>query len=131
MANIREVELTNIVNGKKTVCRNIRHAESVLGRSTCYIRNRIKHNEHIVDKDGNVFRGKLLNVEFCSKPSSDGKQTRPQLCWKCKKACGKCSWSRSFVPVAGWTAKETKIHNNQTNIISTYLIIDCPQFDEE
>lgn len=25
-----------------------------------------------------------------------------QICWYCKKACGKCSWSRELKPVEGW-----------------------------
>lgn len=34
---------------------------------------------------------------------------KPTLCWSCKNACGGCSWSKSFAPVEGWTARPTKV----------------------
>lgn len=49
------------------------------------------------------------------------------LCWSCKKACGKCSWSKSFKPVKGWKATPTKIRNG-SGMIDSFFIHECPLF---
>ena len=49
------------------------------------------------------------------------------ICWKCKKASGGCSWSRDFVPVDGWDAKEKTMQR----IGLTYLVKYCPEFEED
>lgn len=41
------------------------------------------------------------------------------LCWDCQNACGGCSWSRCFEPVAGWEAKPSE---------DSFFVINCPQF---
>lgn len=41
-------------------------------------------------------------------------------CWTCQKACGGCSWSRSFSPVPGWTAEKTPRGG--------WHITACPEF---
>lgn len=43
--------------------------------------------------------------------------SKEQLCWSCKKACGgyDCPWANKLKPVEGWTAKETSV---QRRIIS-------------
>lgn len=58
------------------------------------------------------------------------------LCWGCEKACGRCSWSREFVPVPGWKAIPTKIyqytssgehkHRYHTDSFDVY---ECPEFE--
>lgn len=50
-----------------------------------------------------------------------------QLCWTCRKACGGCSWSRSFVPVRGWTATPSHIPSNG-EYADTYNITECPEY---
>lgn len=59
-----------------------------------------------------------------------------QLCWECEKAGGKCSWSRSFIPVPGWNAKPTRVLSytmgNGEKVkyyIDSYEIHDCPEFE--
>ena len=49
------------------------------------------------------------------------------ICWKCRRASGGCSWSRNFVPVKGWDAKE----KTMKKIGLTYLVKSCPEFEED
>lgn len=48
-----------------------------------------------------------------------------QLCWTCAKACGGCSWSRAFVPVEGWEAKQSKTRADG------YRIVRCPEYESD
>lgn len=50
---------------------------------------------------------------------------KDSLCWRCKNAYGRCSWSSLFIPVDGWTAIET--HKSQTAGVS-YHVLKCPEF---
>lgn len=59
------------------------------------------------------------------------------LCWKCKKAYGKCSWSKKFKPVKGWEAKRCIINNgtcsdgkSRLEVVS-YMVKSCPEFELE
>ena len=63
-------------------------------------------------------------------PMGWGKRLPPTLCWNCENALGKCSWSKSFEPVPGWTAQETIIEGNR-KMIPSYLVISCPEFKDE
>ena len=53
-----------------------------------------------------------------------------QPCWTCQKACGGCSWSRSFKPIPGWIAEKTFIPSNDRHAES-YKIISCPEYIKE
>ncbi len=57
-------------------------------------------------------------------------QNKETLCWECKNACGKCSWSKNFVPVKGWEALPTKIKGSfeSETVIDSFLVINCPEF---
>lgn len=59
-------------------------------------------------------------------------RNKPQtLCWRCAKACGKCSWSdRSFTPVEGWVAEPTKLHGDG-GVIDSFRVIECPLFEDD
>ena len=63
------------------------------------------------------------------------------LCFRCQKACGGCSWSEldpvtrkpRFEPVPGWTAKKILLNlggggGKKKNITETYHITACPEF---
>ena len=50
-----------------------------------------------------------------------------QLCWRCKNACGGCSWSRCLKPVDGWTAEPTIVRDSNGDFPS-YKITKCPEF---
>ena len=130
MATIREIELTDICNGEKIVCKSLRDAAATLERSTCYVREKINGEEYLKDRKGNLFRGRFLNAEYIPGNLRCGKVARQQLCWKCKKSGGKCSWSRKFKPVPGWVAVETQIHNSYNSTFISYNIIECPEFIE-
>ena len=57
-----------------------------------------------------------------------------QLCWKCDKATGGCSWAHNGTPVKGWTAKPTVIRDDTDingSIIKSFRIIKCPLFVPE
>ena len=54
------------------------------------------------------------------------------ICWNCKKACGRCSWSRDFTPIEGWEAIPTKRReswNGYTRIAESYDVYNCPEFE--
>ena len=54
-----------------------------------------------------------------------------QLCWKCRKAAGGCSWSDRLEPVEGWTAKKAVIKNSPKDYIRSYEILECPEFEHD
>ena len=55
------------------------------------------------------------------------------LCWSCKNAVGRCSWSEvdeskkdrpiKYEPVSGWVAIKTKKMN-----YNSYVVLSCPEF---
>lgn len=47
------------------------------------------------------------------------------LCIMCRNCCGKCAWSKWFLPVKGWTAIETRKANGDLN---RAWVGWCPQF---
>lgn len=59
------------------------------------------------------------------------------LCWGCEKACGRCSWSKNFVPVPGWKAIPTKIFqytrgqggNHYRYHTDSFDVYECPEFE--
>jgi hypothetical protein len=54
------------------------------------------------------------------------------ICFDCTKACGKCSWSKNFEPVPGWTAEKCILPiTNQCSVrhMETYHITACPEFE--
>ena len=52
------------------------------------------------------------------------------ICWECANAYGKCSWSKSFEPVVGWTAEATVINSNYYDGATSYKVMECPEFVE-
>jgi transposase-like protein len=53
-------------------------------------------------------------------------EQRDQLCWYCKNATGRCSWTnKTFTPVQGWDAKKVV-----KGYVDTYDIRDCPLFEK-
>lgn len=47
------------------------------------------------------------------------------LCIMCRNCCGKCPWSKYFLPVKGWTAIETHKPNGELN---RAWVSWCPMF---
>lgn len=61
------------------------------------------------------------------------KYKKGTLCWTCANACGKCSWSKGFKKVKGWTAKRTIIKSNETSLIpeiKSYMVLNCPKYQK-
>lgn len=52
---------------------------------------------------------------------------KEQLCWTCQNACGKCSWSQLLIPVKGWIATPTIIHDS-VKPYPSYRIDACPRY---
>ena len=81
--------------------------------------------------------GKVIYVrsnwrKYCSKKCrleaiQEKREREGQLCWRCKNACGNCSWSRNFEPVEGWKASPYIVKDSMGDI-HTYEIVECPQF---
>ena len=79
-----------------------------------------------------VFPTKSTRKRYCSRRcahiAAELKQmNNEQLCWRCQKACGGCSWSRNFEPVEGWEATPTVVKDSVGDIDS-YKITGCPEF---
>ena len=58
------------------------------------------------------------------------REENEQPCWRCKNACGGCSWSDSLTPVDGWDATPT-IVKDSTGDFETYKIKKCPEFIDD
>lgn len=53
--------------------------------------------------------------------------SKETLCWDCKNAIGKCTWSQCFVPIKGWKAKPTT-YDSEGMKIKSFLVKECPEF---
>ena len=70
---------------------------------------------------------------------SEPAQSKANICFNCKKACGGCPWTEidsstnrpKFTPVPGWTATKTKLNMARGVIIDSYHITECPLFDKD
>lgn len=81
---------------------------------------------------GKRFLTKSNLKKYCSKSCARKmirirRDENGQLCWKCKNACGGCSWSKQLEPVDGWTAEPTIIKDSMGDFLS-YEIKKCPEF---
>lgn len=81
---------------------------------------------------GEKFLSRSNLKKYCSKNCAREMSYRrleedKQLCWRCKKACGGCNWSKYLKPVDGWTAEPTIIKDSMGDIPS-YMIKKCPEF---
>lgn len=62
--------------------------------------------------------------------------SRGTLCWRCKKAVGRCSWTEldryknvRFEPVPGWVAVKSPGMPGRKS--ESYLVISCPEFETD
>lgn len=70
-------------------------------------------------------------------------RTQANICFSCRKACGRCSWSGidpvtkkpRFEPVPGWTAKKVFVKSwskgHKLEYVETYHITACPEFEPD
>lgn len=57
-------------------------------------------------------------------------KSKGTLCWECQKATGMCSWSKSLIPVKGWTADDGKM-NIDGRPVESYFVHACPEFERD
>ena len=60
----------------------------------------------------------------------DKQQVKESICWDCKKAVGRCTWSANGVPVKGWEVEETYRKSYGRDLEVSYTVINCPKFEE-
>jgi len=118
-------ELTNAFTGYRTVFPNTGLAEDYLDQTHGYIRKHLMNNMPIVNRKGTRYNAKLLPTQKVKLPNQNNYPR--QLCWDCKNANGKCSWSRCFKPIEGW--KAVYVPDRPQNP-ATYCITGCPEFAE-
>ena len=76
---------------------------------------------------------KSNGIKTDRKYSAPFKKASYTICWDCKNALGRCSWSQSFVPVEGWTAIVTPpavYLSEAMQKIPDYCVIKCPEFEK-
>jgi len=91
-------------------------------RTTC------KQCDAIVRKMRRISEKRLTN--------QNNTESRGTLCWRCKKAVGRCSWTEldrskkvRFEPVPGWVAvKSLGIPGRKSE---SYLVLSCPEFETD
>lgn len=91
-------------------------------RTTC------KQCEAIVGKMRRISEKRLAN--------QNNAESRGTLCWRCKKAVGRCSWTEldsskkvRFEPVPGWVAVKSLGMPGRKS--ESYLVLSCPEFDPD
>lgn len=73
----------------------------------------------------------------CHKERIVRSNSKPTLCWSCKKATGgsDCPWANEFKPVEGWTATPERIKdssrkkNQSAKYMDSFHVYACPLFD--
>ena len=93
--------------------------------------NRIREIVGITPKQRKKKTKYKYETYLAFKPNRGYKDGKEQLCWYCEKACGRCSWSRSFTPIEGWEAEPTTVRNRDTaqRTTATYYIKACPEYE--
>ena len=73
----------------------------------------------------NFYTTSGYKIYCCTECREEAMQmARGSICWLCQNYAGKCSWSKSFVPVEGWVAKPVKVDSP----IQSYKVKQCPEF---
>lgn len=85
----------------------------------------IKTYERVCPTCGKEFKTIRKTQKFCSKSCVN--RARWSICCTCKNSTGLCSWSHNFIPVKGWEAEQTTIHNLNGDIVS-YKVFKCPKY---
>ena len=139
---MRKCVLINTKNNQIYFFENLKIADMFLGQDFGYTARRVGRGEKCHDMEHKrTYRAKLFNPNcpdvVYERDSSNSMYHSKQLCWDCKNACGRCSWSQSFTPVHGWVAEATTINTQVTgrnqkhyNItMESYAIKECPLFE--
>ena len=136
--NPTSVCLTSLKDGERYYFGNMSLVCEFLQRSGSYLqyRKNVLHSSFV--KNGNT------GEEFVMRTLGKGKRrdanpraekrcgiaagTKQQLCEKCAKAAGFCSWSHNLTPVEGWEADP--VPDSRGGIYS-YQILTCPLFEKD
>ena len=137
----RQCELINMRTKKHYYFEVLSLADAYLGRQPGYVARQYAQKKPAQDSryiDSFVIKLSSPKLTRKERLHFNGSFKSTQLCWNCKNACGKCSWSQNFTPVAGWGAQKTIINTEGTNgtnkkhyhrTIESYDIKACPLFE--
>lgn len=121
----RSCNLIDPNTGEKLYFGTMGDAEAFLGRKPGYMHGLKRFGRPAISKKTHkkykVEYGELRSFDI----DCDGHSNT--LCWDCKNASGRCSWSQSFTPVEGWQARKTHVNGNVGDGQS-YLVEMCPLF---
>ena len=136
LKQLRRCILVNEKSKAEKYFENLSFADMYLGQAPGYVARRAGRGEKCHDYNHKrVFSVKIFAANsFEEMQIMNSKYHSQQLCWDCKNACGRCSWSQSFTPVRGGVAEETPINTlgpgrNQKHYNITresYAIKECP-----
>jgi len=133
MAAVKSVYAKDESTGEETHYKSVKRAAEALGVSEKAVRNAIRHG-YTCSGHKCRFGEPVINKHRIPKVN---------ICFDCKKACGKCSWSAidpvtgkvKFEPVPGWTAEKMEINFSWSNgrpcFSETYHITACPLFERD
>lgn len=67
------------------------------------------------------------------KERMDGFTAKDTKCWSCRRSCTslehQCSWTRSWIPVKGWDAKETICDRHPGGMaVKSFFVKSCPLY---
>lgn len=70
-------------------------------------------------------------TEQALRPAAKNPTASKQPCWTCRKACGRCLWSRkpNPQPIPGWIASPTTLTVTGGAKCSSYHIRFCPEYE--
>lgn len=130
---VRSVYVMNPQTGEETRYPSIAQAAKAMNTDSGHV--------HISCKRGFKCRGFYCRFGELSGERETG--AKINICFDCKKACGKCSWSAvdpdtgklKYEPVPGWTAEKVLYVSGWSNgkpcHTETYHITDCPLFEQD
>lgn len=107
----------NVIKGKRKVC-------SLCGKEF-FSSNSAKYCSYAC-----AWKAKQAKSQRKKKPKLSATGT---LCWHCEWATGKdghCPWARSLTPVPGWEAIKSKLRQSEGQYADSYIVKDCPLFEE-
>ena len=126
-------DLTGRKFGRLEVLRHV-HSDQ---RSAAFWECRCDCGNIVVVRGGDLKSGNTLSCGCLRNEHAGWLENirKANICFDCQKACGGCSWSRSFEPVPGWTAEKTMLNNgmacDKRRMAETYHIIACPEFVQD
>lgn len=133
MAQLKTVYVTDEQTGEETFYTSVKQAAEAIGSNEKALRAACRH--------GHKHRG--FAVRFGEPIASNHRAPQVNICFDCKKACGKCSWSGidpvtrkpAYKPVPGWTAEKVMLNcgwsNGRPYFGETYHITACPLFEQD